>query len=58
MSSHTAPPAFPWKEVSALQRLWREAHEARFEKGHQIRLRAYKMALDCMAPPGVMDPLK
>ena len=34
MSSHIAPPAFPWKEVIALQRLWREAHEARFEKGH------------------------
>jgi hypothetical protein len=27
-------PPFPWKEITALKRLWREAHEARFEKGH------------------------
>jgi hypothetical protein len=27
-------------------------------EGHQFRLRAYTMALNCMAPPGVLDPLK
>jgi hypothetical protein len=27
-------PSFPWNETVAVQRLWKQAHDARFEKGH------------------------